>query len=545
VSRFRRSGLSILVAATMLTTTSVWQASASPGLVTTDLNGGITPEDLAEALAGAGVAVSNVTYVGANVAAGSFSGGTGIVGFEEGILLSSGDIANVVGPNEVDDITTNNDLPGDEDLTALSGFPTNDASVLEFDFVPDAAAVAFQYVFASDEYNEFVNSDFNDVFGFFVNGSNCATIDGDPVSINTINNGNPFGTDPRSHPEFYVNNDLDDGGGTIDTEMDGLTTVLACESAVTPGATNHMKLAIADASDFSLDSAVFLQAGSLTTGEPLTTAKAADSPTSPAGGSNGYTIEIANPNAFDATLTSITDTLPAGFTYVTGSSTGVTTADPAIEGQLLTWSGSFTVPEGGSVSLHFGVTVSTEPGEYLNEAGGTADDLSVQGTGPTAPVTVTGDGDTQDHVIETVGDDGGTVMTTGEVTPDNPVQTTVIVPPGTGGGTVEITEEIGNDAIDCAGKTCFWPQRSFITSPSATMDDPLQFIFTVDASVFPDGVRRQSLRVFHGEDRLDLGVVIRRCTNRPFVRCLDRVVRLGDGDIRYFVNAVENGKHRG
>ncbi len=148
-------------------------------------------------------------------------------------------------------------------------------------------------------------------------------------------------------------------------------------------------------------------------------------------------------------------------------------------------------------------------------------------------------------MIETVGDDGGTVMTTGEVTPDNPVQTTVIVPPGTGGGTVEITEELGDDAIDCGGKTCFWPQRSFITSPSATMDNPLQFIFTVDASAFPDDVKIRGLRVFHGDDRLDLGVVIRRCSNRPFVRCLDQVRQLKDGDIRYVVLAVENGKHRG
>ncbi len=370
MKRSTRSGLSIAVAVAMLTAIPAWQASASPGLVTTDLNGGLTPEDLAEALAGTGVAVSNVTYVGANVAAGSFSGGTGIIGFEDGVVLSSGDVANVVGPNVEDGITTVNDQPGDDDLTALSGFLTNDAAVLEFDFVPDADAVSFQYVFASDEYNEFVNSQFNDVFAFFVNGTNCATVNGDPVSINTINNGNPFDTDPRSHPELYINNDPSDGGGTIDTEMDGFTTVLTCESAVNPGVTNHMKLAIADASDFSLDSDVFLQTGSLTTGEPLTTAKTADSGTSPAGGSNGYTIQIANPNPFDAALTSITDTLPAGFAYVAGSSTGVTTADPVIEGQLLTWSGPFTVPEDGSVSLHFGVTVSTEPGEYLNQAGG-------------------------------------------------------------------------------------------------------------------------------------------------------------------------------
>jgi hypothetical protein len=156
-------------------------------------------------------------------------------------------------------------LPGDADLTALSGFPTNDAVVLAFDFVPDDAEVFFNYVFASDEYNEYVNTTYNDVFAFYVNGVNCALVDGDPVGINSINNGNPSGDTTPSHPELYINNDLDDGGGAIDTEMDGLTQVLTCSAAVEPDEVNTLKLAIADASDGQLDSAVFVEAGSLTT----------------------------------------------------------------------------------------------------------------------------------------------------------------------------------------------------------------------------------------------------------------------------------------
>ena len=89
------------------------------------------------------------------------------------------------------------------------------------------------------------------------------------------------------------------------------------------------------------------------------TSKTADSPTSPAGTQNGYTITIKNPNANAVTVSSITDTLPAGFAYVAGSTTGATTNDPAIAGQMLTWSGSFSVPAGSSISLHFVVTVST------------------------------------------------------------------------------------------------------------------------------------------------------------------------------------------
>jgi hypothetical protein len=77
----------------------------------------------------------------------------------------------VVGPNTFSNITTYNGQPGDSDLDSLiPGFATFDATVLEFDFVPSTSVISFQYVFGSEEYNEFVNSAQNNVFGFFVNG---------------------------------------------------------------------------------------------------------------------------------------------------------------------------------------------------------------------------------------------------------------------------------------------------------------------------------------------------------------------------------------
>lgn len=271
------------VAAALLAISALVWAGGPPGLATQDLTQGLTASDLAASLVGEGISVSNVSYTGAGGAAGTFTGGTGIIGFESGIVLSSGLVAAVVGPNDEDGLGFENSTPGDADLTALSGFDTLDAAVLEFDFVPPGNNVAFNYVFASEEYNEFVHEDFNDVFAFFVNGVNCARVNGDPVSINTINNGNPFGSDPREHPELYINNDLSDGGGAINTEMDGLTLVLSCQAAVTPGQTNHIKLAIADASDASLDSNVFLQAESFVvppTATPTSPVTPTASPTS-------------------------------------------------------------------------------------------------------------------------------------------------------------------------------------------------------------------------------------------------------------------------
>lgn len=257
-------------------------AAAAP-LTTTDLDSGLTETDLAAELVGTGVTVSGASYTGANIAAGTFGGGDGVIGFDSGVVLGSGNIADVVGPNDDPAATTVNGAAGDSDLDALSGFDTFDAAVLEFDFTvgPDAESIFFQYVFASEEYNEYVGTQFNDVFGFFVNGTNCATVNGDAVSINTINNGadpNIQGdTIPASHPDRYINNDPvnpDGTGSTVaagdlrDTQMDGLTTVLTCEAPVAPSSTNHMKLAIADASDDILDANVFIEAGSLTTTPP-------------------------------------------------------------------------------------------------------------------------------------------------------------------------------------------------------------------------------------------------------------------------------------
>ncbi len=230
----------------------------------TDLNGGVTADALAQSLAGSGVTISNVTFTGDPLAAGTFNGGGGIIGFSDGIILSSGAANGVIGPNTQSGVTTAFGGAGDTDLDPLTGGnTTQDVAVLEFDFVPQGSTVSFLYVFSSDEYNEFVNSSFNDVFAFFVNGTNCALVGSDPVSINTINNGNPFGTAPISHPELYINNDFQDGSAPLNTEMDGLTEVLTCQANVNSGATNHMKLAIADTSDAILDANVFIQAGSL------------------------------------------------------------------------------------------------------------------------------------------------------------------------------------------------------------------------------------------------------------------------------------------
>ena len=147
----------------------------------------------------------------------------------------------------------NNNLGG----VAVGSTNTNDAAVLEFDFVPEQDKVSFQYVFASEEYNEYVGS-FNNVFAFFLDGENIALIPETttPVSIHNVNNDN--------NSEFYNDNNPSDLGTPtpFSIEYDGFTVVLTAVANVEAGVPHHIKLAVADTSDSILDSAVFLAASS-------------------------------------------------------------------------------------------------------------------------------------------------------------------------------------------------------------------------------------------------------------------------------------------
>lgn len=222
----------------------------APALSVTDLTT-LTPNDLVSSILGPGVTVTNVQYTGNSVSAGAFTGGANVVGFESGIILSTGKATSVVGVSS-DFASTDNGLPGDAQLGTLSGTTTFDATVLQFSFIPKTSAVGFQYVFASEEYPDFVGSQFNDVFAFFLNGSNVALIPGTniPVTINNVNAG--------ANSQFFVNNTT----GVVATSMNGLTTVLFAIGGVVPNQVNTIRMAIADASDAAFDSNVFIKAGS-------------------------------------------------------------------------------------------------------------------------------------------------------------------------------------------------------------------------------------------------------------------------------------------
>lgn len=232
----------------------------------------MTPAQLVQnVLVGQGITVSNITYSGSPLAIGSFTTGATAtnIGFPAGVILASGNVNTAIGPNTQGGAGTSLQQAGDSLLNSLITTNTYDAAILEFDFIPVSDTLKFRYVFGSEEYPEFVNSSFNDVFGFFVSGlnplggvynkKNIAIIPNTvntPVSINNVNNGTANGG-PCMNCAYYVNNT---GGLTV--QYDGLTVVLTAWIRVIPCLPYHIKIAIADAGDGVLDSGVFLEANS-------------------------------------------------------------------------------------------------------------------------------------------------------------------------------------------------------------------------------------------------------------------------------------------
>lgn len=218
------------------------------------------------------VVVSNVTLAGNADQIAYFNGASTNLGINSGVVLSSGDVIDAVGPNNQagkgTDLQTN---IADIDLEILSSNFSFDAVTLEFDFVPNGNFINFNFVFASEEYLEFINSSVNDAFGFFISGpnitgsyslnsENIALIPNTntPITIDNVNN--------LSNSQYYINNgDGFSGAQFSDSaiiQADGLTTKLTASRFVECGETYHLKIALADMGDGILDSWVYLEEGS-------------------------------------------------------------------------------------------------------------------------------------------------------------------------------------------------------------------------------------------------------------------------------------------
>ncbi len=246
-------------------------------------------------LIGPGVTVSNVTFNGSSAntwsnQVGQFLTNGTSIGVSDGIILGTGSVSLAAGSNNAPNASAGStgQAGTDPDLKAICGNTIYDQCVIEFDFVPIGDTISFNYVFASEEYDEFTCTNFNDGFGFFLSGpkptggtynsQNVALIP-DPsmngsytntaVAINTVNAGvvgthgsntncDHIDSNWTSYKVFYQKNTVGD------YQYDGRTVPLNVIAKVVCGETYHIKLAICDGTDGSYDSGVFLEAGSFT-----------------------------------------------------------------------------------------------------------------------------------------------------------------------------------------------------------------------------------------------------------------------------------------
>ncbi|CAN5207297.1 hypothetical protein BH11PSE9_BH11PSE9_00390 [soil metagenome] len=236
---------------------------------------------------GLSVVAGSAQYIGAATASGSFTNGgtdpTTGVGIASGVVLSTGD-ARFIGSsaafaddwaNKSGTFTSGfgnsleaNTSAGHALFASLTPFATENASILSFQFVPQHSTLTLSFVFASEDYNDLIDSGFpTDVFGVFVNGINQALVPGTnlAVSASSIHCGGPTsgmstGIDGQNCGLYRDNAPF---FGSIDSEADGFTVVLNLAMAVNAGQVNSISIGVADTLDSFGDSAVLLGAGSI------------------------------------------------------------------------------------------------------------------------------------------------------------------------------------------------------------------------------------------------------------------------------------------
>ncbi|MEA3447510.1 MAG: choice-of-anchor L domain-containing protein [Bacteroidota bacterium] len=228
---------------------------------------------------GGNTTTTNVVFTGDTISIGQYEGSISGTDFGQGLIMTTGDATLAPGPDVGTSEGVANEEGTDPDLDALiPGYDVYDACVLEFDFIATDNYVNFDYIFASEEFPEFANSSFNDVFGFFLSGPgiNGPYTDG-AINIALLPNGDPVTIDNVYNSEIYYTGSVDPSSGgeglayDNDMEYDGASIPLTAEAYLLwQGETYHIKLAIGDAGDHIYDSGVLFKGSSFVTGNEAT-----------------------------------------------------------------------------------------------------------------------------------------------------------------------------------------------------------------------------------------------------------------------------------
>ena len=283
---------------------------------------------MANTIFGTGATVVGASYTGPSTSSAVYTNGQlspGVVPATSGVILSTGDVRNFTqssgDPNRSSGTSTNTSgVDNNSQFNAIAGARTYDAVWLDVDFIPTANLMTMQFVFSSEEYPEYVNSNFNDVMGVWVNGSYVPIQVGNGrTSVNNIN---------ELTNQNLVRSNLNDA---YNTEMDGFTVTLSLTMVVVPGQVNSIRIGIADTSDTNYDSSLLIAAESVSTN----LVAVADSVS-------------VNPNGSKTVDLLANDISPGTSTLVITHLNGI----PVVAGQMI------TLPSGQQLTLNANGTVT-------------------------------------------------------------------------------------------------------------------------------------------------------------------------------------------
>lgn len=224
-------------------------------------NSNATAMQMANTIFGNGTTVNSASYTGWSGSSAIYSNGDAIspdtTPGNAGVILSTGrasDFTNQGGGSNDSPSTTTNTSGFDNlaQFNAIAGHKTYDASFLDVNFTPTNDVLTIQFVFSSDEYPEFSNSIYNDVFAVWVNGTHV------PLSV-TQNAATVTQINQTSNINLFKDNTSDQ----FNTEMDGFTVSLTLTMPVNAGVPNDIRIGVADTSDANYDSNVLIAEGSV------------------------------------------------------------------------------------------------------------------------------------------------------------------------------------------------------------------------------------------------------------------------------------------
>ncbi len=288
---------------------------------------GASATEMANTIFGDGVTVVSASYTGDWRSSGIYTNGDsvspGATPSDTGVILSTGwadrftnsnGQANQSNSTSINSYGQNNN----SQFNAAAGASTYDASYIDVDFIPTGDSMTMQFVFSSDEFPEYANSQYQDFVGVWVNGVQAT------MAVGAVNPGNLV---EGINQNLYVDNTNDD----YNTEMDGFTVTMTLTFPVTAGVVNSIRIGIADVGDSSYDSNLLIAADS------LQTVLIANDDVVHLQGDQTKTINVLN-NDFDADGGTLT------ITHINGN--------PVVAGDII------TLPTGQTVTLNADGTIT-------------------------------------------------------------------------------------------------------------------------------------------------------------------------------------------